>query len=508
MSKKPWFEVDREGLAEIVKRRGGLAWLIQELISNAWDEKGVTTVDVRIEPIENSPTVELSVVDDSPDGFKDLSHAWTLFAKSEKRGDVSKRGRFNLGEKLVLAFCREASITTTTGSVIFDHRGRTTGRSKRDAGSEFFGIVRMTRDELKQALIDLKRLIPPETITTTINGELLAPREPIHTWQEWLWTEVPDDEGNLHRKVNEADIRTFKPLPGEKPMLYELGIPVVELDGDPVHVDVRQKVPLNLERDNVTPSYLRDIRTAVLNHMHDKLDVEALRGAWALDAMESYDVRKEALEAGITARFGDNRVGADPTDHEAENRLKAEGKTIVAGGSLPGGVWDRVKQHGLIKPAGQVSPTPKPYSEDGKNLNIVDVKTLPDVMQSGVLRYRAVCRVLLGRDITVLCAKDPHWPFGAVWHRGQDLLVINVSKLDADHFESPTSIYSLALHEIAHEFESNHLAEAYHEALCTLGGKLAVACTAGEVADEMRALAGRPQPKKLIAPGMLGENWP
>jgi hypothetical protein len=54
------------------------------------------------------------------------------------------------------------------------------------------------------------------------------------------------------------------------PSLYEMGLPIVET-GDQWHVSVAQKVPLNRDRNNVKPAYLRAIRTLVLNAMHDRL---------------------------------------------------------------------------------------------------------------------------------------------------------------------------------------------------------------------------------------------
>jgi hypothetical protein len=45
-----WFDVDRDGLAKLLERRGGPGGgkisLIHELISNAWDAEGTTRVDV------------------------------------------------------------------------------------------------------------------------------------------------------------------------------------------------------------------------------------------------------------------------------------------------------------------------------------------------------------------------------------------------------------------------------------------------------------------------------
>src|SRR3990172_1784245 len=99
MATKNWFEVDRAGLAKLVERRGK-AFLLYELISNCWDT-GATEVVVTLGEIGRA--VELTIVDNDVNGFADLTHAYTLFAESSRKSDPSKRGRFNLGEKLVLA---------------------------------------------------------------------------------------------------------------------------------------------------------------------------------------------------------------------------------------------------------------------------------------------------------------------------------------------------------------------------------------------------------------------
>ena len=128
-----WFSVDKEGLYKLLKRKG-MQFLIYELAQNCWDTS-TSQVEVKLMPVDGRPLVELVVIDDDPDGFRDLAHAYTLFAESEKKGDPEKRGRFNLGEKLVLAACLEATITSTKGTVMFGPNGRTTSRKRRDAGT-------------------------------------------------------------------------------------------------------------------------------------------------------------------------------------------------------------------------------------------------------------------------------------------------------------------------------------------------------------------------------------
>lgn len=108
-----WFEVDKQGLAKILERKGK-EFALMELIQNAWDEPGVTKVTASLEYRGRNRAL-LVVEDDAPEGFKDLSHAFTLFAESGKKGNPQQRGRFNLGEKLVLALCDEVTIQTTKG---------------------------------------------------------------------------------------------------------------------------------------------------------------------------------------------------------------------------------------------------------------------------------------------------------------------------------------------------------------------------------------------------------
>jgi len=105
-----------------------------------------------------------------------------------------------------------------------------------------------------KAIEGLRMLIPPEGVATYVNGDLLPNRIPVRVFQATLPTVVADADGILKRTRRRTSIRVFDPRPGEPPSVYEIGIPVVET-GDRWHVDIGQKVPLNMDRDNVQPSY-------------------------------------------------------------------------------------------------------------------------------------------------------------------------------------------------------------------------------------------------------------
>src|SRR5262245_55293058 len=142
-----WFSVDKQGLGRQAEEQGK-GRLVGELIQNALDEPGVTQIAVALATVPGQDMADLTVEDDSPSGFADLTHAYTLFAPSAKRGNPEQRGQFNLGEKLVLAVCERATISTTKGTVIFDpEQGRIEKPDRRERGSVFQGRIRMTQEE-------------------------------------------------------------------------------------------------------------------------------------------------------------------------------------------------------------------------------------------------------------------------------------------------------------------------------------------------------------------------
>ena len=470
--KTPWFEVDREGLAKIAERRGK-SFVATELIQNSWDANKATRVDVTLEPVEGRrAAIRVRVVDDSPDGYVDLRHAWTVFAESTKKTDVQKRGRFNLGEKLVLALCSEAEIVTTTGGVRFDDAGRHVLRRKRDAGSEFTGILRMTREELADVEKTIASLLVPRGIVTTYNGKVLLPRTPLKLGRDHLWTEIADEEGVLRRQLGWAQVEIHQVLDNEVPSIYELGIPVCPTR-DSYHVNVLQKVPLNMERDNVTPSYLEDLRSFVLTEMRDHIDATQAASTWATNALESYRTAPEVMKTVIAKRFGEKAVIYDPSDPEANKKAASEGYTVVHGGSLSGPAWERVKAHSVLLPAGRVTPVGSlPWQ------NVPPIEPTTDGQRYLLTWYAKASEKLLGvRCAVSLIEGDAR--NDAAWERSQTkpILSLNVTKLGLDFFEHGVTeeAIALGLHEFAHQNGgSDHTASVYHEELCKLGAKLAL----------------------------------
>lgn len=468
-----WFTVDKKGLAQLLDRRGK-AFVLFELVQNAWDEK-TTRVDVELSRIPGTRYVNLVVRDDNPDGFADLSHAFTLFAQSAKKSEADKRGRFNLGEKLVLAMCEQASIASTRGTVVFDAKGRRTTRAKRAAGSEFKGRLKMTDAELAQCHEDVALLIPPDGIATFYNGVQIAAAPPLASTTAAIPTEIADAEGVLRKSRRQTLVRWFEPMAGRPAMIYEMGIPVVETD-ERWSVDICQKVPLSFDRDNVPPAYLARVRALTLEAMASAMTTEDANATWARDAMRAHghELEDATVHRLVDLRFGDRRVAYDPSDPEANSRAVAAGYAVIHGGQMSRDEWAAVRRTGAIQPAGQVTPSPKPYGPDGKPLRLVAPGKYTPAMNAVVDYAHRIAKALIPAMgvLRVDIASEATWPFAATYGPGH--LVLNLGRLGHAWFEGPLQpINDLLLHEFGHHYASDHLSQDYHKALTALGARLA-----------------------------------
>jgi hypothetical protein len=468
----PHFAVDKEGLAKLLERRGK-AFAITELIQNAWDQN-VSRVDVLLTRVKNTPFVRVVVEDDDPDGFHDLAHAYTLFAESVKKNDPELRGRFNLGEKLVIALCRKATIATTKGTVAFTDEGRVMGRRKRERGSLFTGVLRMTDAELRETERVVRSLLAPRGFVTTFNGEALYSREPMTEFIATLPTERADAQGYLRVTKRQTMVEVYEPREDETPTLYELGIPVVET-GDRWHVNVMQKVPLNTDRDNVKPSYLRDLRAHVLNETAILLTKEDAAEKWVDDALADDLVEPEAVALALDLRYGEKRVIFDPSDTEANRIAASRGYTVIPGNSLSKAAWGNVRAAQAAKPAGQVTPSPRPFHPGAPPLKTIPEREWTDAMKVTVHYAQKFGKEVLGFAPMVTLANDSGWPFAAAY--GSRRLTLNLARV---HYGVPGNedFDDLLIHEFAHEFGS-HLSSQYDKALSRLGAKAIQAARRG-----------------------------
>lgn len=476
---KGWFEVDTQGLAKLVRRKG-MSFILHELLQNAWDTDA-TRVDVELTPIAGRQLIRLVVVDNDPQGFARLEHGFTLYAESLKKSDPSKRGRFNLGEKLVIASCETAKLQSTTGTLYFERSGnqlqRRETREKLPQGSRFEAEIKMTRAELEEVQEAAWRLLAP--IPTWINGQQLPDPEVLETFEVTLPTEAADEEGMLRRLTRKTTVRIV-PKVDDIAYVYEMGIPVVEIEL-PWSVDVGQKIPLNSDRDNVTPAYRKVLVANALNRMHGSLTQEQAALPLVQEAISHDEVSNEAVKAVVATQYGPDRVIFDPSDPEAGHNATAHGYAVIHGGAYTRDQWQNIRRAGAAKPAGQVFPTPRSYDPDGPPAMAIPEADWTDGMRAVARYMQHVAEQLMDVQLEIVMENERSQGYLANYSRGERMqkgtsrLVFNVPRLGRKWFKLDANFHAindLMLHEFAHEYGSNHLASDYHDALSRLGAKL------------------------------------
>lgn len=468
--KRDWFEVDAEGFAALIEQPERL---VLELWQNAVDEK-VTRVLITLTPLRGAKA-QLIVEDDSPDGFEDLGESYRLFAPSKKRGDATKRGRMNVGEKRVLALCESATITSTTGQVKFNADGtRTRGRAKREVGTRFEAVIRLTKEEQAESLALLAQILVPEDVTLVVNGDEIKSRAALREIPATLNVPLPDENGNMRRRSRRKTvIRLVEPTGAERPTIFEAGIPVVEHDGK-YHLDVMQRVPLNQERDNVPPTYLRELREYVLNATYDLLQPEDSHSAWVAEALPQ--ASPEALQSFVKARYGDKVVVRDNSQPEATKRALADGYAVIEGRHLPAGTVGKLREYGIVRPAGEHSEFRRDIvgSPDGTDHSIPEEKWTPGMRRVADYSIK-LGQELLGYTIDVSIERLPFGlGNGCAAFFGTSHLHFNLTTLSHRFFDNPNQqeVDELLIHEFSHARAGDHWSDEFYGACCRLGAQL------------------------------------
>lgn len=445
MNKDNWFEVSKSGLR--VLQEGKPKWYImRELIQNAFDEN---ITQCRVVTEYNYGIAILSVEDDSPNGFNDLSDAYTLFGETYKRRDPKKRGRFNMGEKQALALCSEAVIITTKGTIKFTKHGRIKSRVKREVGSIITLKTKMTKEEYQEMLKMVFEIFPPAGVEFTINGHCKVKRLPEKTFEATLTTEI--EEGGAFRKTSRKTKIELHNTKIKDHWLYEMGIPVQVIDCE-YSIDVQQKIPLSFDRDTVLPSFLKDLYAEVLNQIHGEIEPESSSKLWVREAMSDERINGEAVKSVIKQRYGEKVVIANPFDKNSIDEAITNGYKVVSGSEMSAEEWANVKNADAMRTSTDMfGKTPvgcEPYPANADMIRVGEYA-------------RKLGKLLLGFEINTYFVKSKANE-GASY--GQRAITFNVSRLGKAFFKEYLNTTDLILHELGHQY-GNHTEISYHRAL-------------------------------------------
>jgi hypothetical protein len=478
-----WLEIDQLGYRRTLERKGK-AWMVFELVQNAWDTKA-TRVDVTLTKPKNGMST-LKCVDNDPDGYRCLDEAHTMFGSSSKKADPTLRGRFNAGEKQVVVMCDKASVTSTTGQVLFLANGKRKESSEvtTEVGTVFEGRFELNDEEFAEVSEKVLLLFPP--ITTTFNGVEIRQRNPLRTAEETLWTEQANERGVLTPRKRKTDVNIYGPQPGETVHLYERGIPVVEIEGM-FHVSVEQKVPLNMDRDNVTPHYLKNIYTVVLNAMHDFVKGEEASQPWVISAVSNTDrVSAEATKAYVREAFGEKTALKDYNDPGSIKETESRGFNNVPPSALPPGVRKTLTKHLAMEKTSDICPTDVTTKIPE---HILTRAEYDDDQRQYATLVETISPLLIGHDVRLQFFRDEDVELRGCFltdvaantvkgrrnfKPGSFLFEVNLAYHDSSDWADN---YRLLIHELAHHHpncqNNDHLQSAFYETVNRIGAKLA-----------------------------------
>ena len=447
-----WFEVSKEGLKQLQLGKPK-HYIVRELVQNAWDEE---TKVCRLEMKYSGSIATISVEDDSPEGFRDIRDAFTLFAPTHKRKDPTKRGRFNIGEKQALSICEEAVIATTKGTIRFNKDDRVETKSVRTAGSIIILKLKMTKAEFDETFDVVRKYLAPDNLTFVVNGEVIQSQLIHKTFTTQLQTEV--EENNVLRKTHR--ITSVNILKAEdKSYLYEMGIPVMEIDCA-YNIDVQQKIPLSSDRDTVSTAYLSTLYAEVLNATFDEIDEENSSDVWVREATANKKISSEAITSVIDKRYGENRVVANPFDPNSIDDALSAGYKVITGRELSKEEWQNIRKADAIKSSSELF---------GRKTAASESITPDENMKKVGNLAKKIAKKCLNIDITARYAK---WD-GVAAQYGDKVITFNVEALGKSFFKPALSSRTLDLiiHEIAHE-KGHHTEKSYQSAITQISGEL------------------------------------
>ena len=455
-NKRNWFAVDTDGLAQL--QAGRPKWhIVRELVQNAFDEE-VTTVCVDIR--RNGRSTDIVVADDCPEGFKDLTDAFTLFGETHKRSDPTKRGRFNLGEKQAIAQARQARIQTTKGTVVFENRGRRTERAKRESGSEITLTLTCNQQEHDEMLKQARRFVPPDGVVYMVSKWLVKPLPIAKTLSGKVLKTVILKDGELTQEFRSTDLRLYEPN-GDGTWLYEMGIPVIPIECR-WSVDVQQKIPLAMDRDSVRDGYLADVYAQILNETIAELPTEQASESWVRAGAGHFDIKHEVTKELLRKRYGEKIAMVTPGDERSNSEALANGYRVIHSNDLSG------PEREQIAAAGGLPSTQSLFGLTPGNAKPIEPTV--DMLRVAELTRR-IARRCLGIGVEVEFIELPG-SAGIAWYGGR-ALKFTVNLLPADFFSEPTAprVIDLIIHELGHE-HGHHTDRAYLDTLTRLGGEL------------------------------------
>jgi len=423
--------------------------LVQEIIANSMDESSVTRIDTTIKFNLAKKVVEVSVIDNG-DGFRTIHDVFKLFGRSYKRAYKNLRGRFNLGEKEFMAVTIDGFVRSRDWKVeFFDDKRREITGIELFKGTEVYGTFDFGKTTIAEMEKELARIIVPHGQDLYINGTKIAKKPMVRSINGKLWTEVEDElSGKMTRELHDTQIDLYERLEGETAWIFELGIPVQQLEKKlnvQWHVDVRQKVPLGIKRDVVSDTYLVDLYALMVNEAHDLISIEDAGASWITRSMGK--VNAEPARAMLTKQYGTDKLFIPSTsDFHANEAVNGINGAFILPRTLDKDQRQHLIEMGVIKYAsetfGSQTVGSTPVDPSAKMLKYAEI-------------VKTIARDVLGKDISIsfVISDATHSAWYGINNFTYNLKYLSGGEKFFDQFSAEG--WGIIVHELSHDKAPN-----------------------------------------------------
>lgn len=316
---------------------------------------------------------------------------------------------------------------------------------------------RWSSDEVQRVIDFLRCLYVPKGKKFIVCGEQVRPVKPLKIAKAKLSTEYLKTNGDGVQVMTKTQRKTelwFYKRCQPSAYLYELGIPVCEIDGK-FDVNVQQKIPLSHDRTLVPPSYIRDIYAEMLMALEDQIEPGDLGNSHVRSAMEDDRIDNQTSARLFKQQFGEQAV-IQSHDADSDQEAARAGATIVSSRTFGKTVNSKLRAGGIATTKEKFCRNKKTLEADGLMPDGFRMKDKPTDDQAKLVDYtKMLSQAMYGKVIDVSLAVWNDFQTPAFYQ--DDGIIFNCKALRRQLLARPvSSMTSLVLHELAHSMGTGH----------------------------------------------------
>lgn len=323
-----WLAISTDGFAAMNAARPP-EHLIKELVQNSLDSIAAGQAGwIQLSYSHDGTGLHVHCADNGS-GIDNLADLRVVYL-THKTDSHQKRGRFGRGFKEALCIAQQALVVSGGEQLHFllENGERVTRQCPAPAaraGTRVSMQMAWPAEVVEPLDRYFARFLVPSGVALEVNGRRLQHRPAEHVLEASLTTEIYDATSQSWKKPRRrTTIHLVRCLPDETPTIYEMGIPVAELEWSvPFHADIQQRVPMNPNRDAVASGYGVSLHVACLPALLEGMDADTIKQDWVGQAGRrcSTAVQQQIIERAFGANIARSvpRMGNRHFDEDARD---------------------------------------------------------------------------------------------------------------------------------------------------------------------------------------------